>query len=372
MTADQNSRTSASRGVYGIGIGGLLLAALLVIGMLALKRHDLGKETRDRQAAAAAGPVVSVATVGLSAPRQTVVVQGEALPFVTTTLYAKLSGFLRSISVDKGDRVRAGQTLAVIESAETDRDYQSLLADAENKRQIAKRAETLAQAQLMAPQDVEQAQANARMADAKLASQAVQMGYEVLKAPFAGTVTARFADPGALVQNAATNQTSSLPVVTVAQLDRLKVTLFVDQRYASLLHVGDHLRVEDRERPGQGVDARITRVNGELDLRTRMMLAEAEVDNREGRIMPGSFVQTQLSLDTPQRLEIATDALIVRGDKTFVAVVGEDQRVRFRPVTVGQEDNQKLPVLDGLKAGERVVLNLGDAAQEGDRVRPKG
>jgi membrane fusion protein, multidrug efflux system len=364
--------TSApTRGVYGVGFTTLVVAAALVGAMLALKRHDLGQESRERQRTLAAGPLVKVETVGLSAPRQTLVLQGEALPVVSTTLYAKLSGFLRTINVDRGDRVRAGQTLAIIESPETDRDYQSLQAVAETKQMNARRAEALGRQALLAPRDVEQAQADARMAEAKLASQGVQRGYEVLKAPFDGTVTARFADPGALVTNAASNQTSSLPVVTVARLDRLKVTLYLDQRYAGLLRLGNHIRVSPPSRPGEWLDARITRVNGALDLHTRMLLAEAEVDNRDGRIVPGSFVQTELALDTAQHLEISTEALIVRGDRTFVAVMDAGHRVAFRPVTVGEEDHQKLPVRSGLKAGELVILSLGDAAQEGGLVRPK-
>jgi RND family efflux transporter MFP subunit len=331
----QVSRTRAARGVYGAGAAGLLLAAALAGGMLAMKRHDLAQDARERSGALAEGPLVQVETVALSSPSTTLVLQGEALPEATTTLYAKLSGFLRTISVDKGDRVRAGQTLAVIESPETDKDYLSLKADAENKRMIARRSEALGQEQLLAPNAVEQAEADAKVADAKLASQGVQRGYEVLKAPFDGTVTARFADPGALVQNAANAESSALPLVTVARVDRLKVTLYLDQRVAPLLHLGDHIRVATPDRPGDGVDARITRVNGELDLHTRMLLAEAEVDNRDGRIVPGSFVQTQLTLATPPHLEIAPEALIMRGDKTFVAVVGPDRRLAFRPVAVG-------------------------------------
>jgi RND family efflux transporter MFP subunit len=353
-------------GLYRTGIAGLLVAGALVGGLLALKHHDLNRELKERQGTAGAGPLVKVQAVALSGPIQTLQLQGEALPLVSTTLYAKLSGYLRTISVDKGDRVRAGQTLAVIESQETDRDYQSLLADAENKRQNARRSESLGREQLLSAKDVEQAQADARIAEAKLGSQAVLRGYQVVKAPFDGTITARFADPGALVQNAANAQSSALPLVTLARVDRLKVTLYLDQRYAARLRVGNEVTLGGSEGP---VAARISRISGELDLRTRMMLAEAEVDNREGRIVPGSFLPVQLALKVPQRLEIPVEALIVRGDKSFVAVVGADRRVAFRPVTVGEEDNQRLPVLSGLKAGELVILNLGDAAQEGALVR---
>ena len=355
-------------GLYRTGIAGLLVACGLVGGLLALKTHDVAQETRERKATADAGPAVKVQAVALSEALQTLHLEGEALPMATTTLYAKLSGYLRTISVDKGDRVRAGQTLAVIESPETKADYQSLLADAQNKRRHAQRAEQLGKDQLMSAQDVEQAQTDARVAEAKAASQAVQMGYQVVKAPFDGVVTARFADPGALVQNAAASQSSALPLVTVARVNRLRVTLYLDQRYAGLLHVGDPVSVSSPGQVGEALPARITRFSGELDLHTRMMLAEAELDNLEGRIVPGSFVQVQLSLKVPQRLEIPVEALLLRAGKPFVAVLGADSRVAIHPVTVGEENHQRLPVLSGLKAGERVILNLGDAAQEGALV----
>jgi RND family efflux transporter MFP subunit len=360
---------SRPTGLYRTGIVGLLVACGLVGGLLALKHHDVGRETQERLNEAGAGPLVKVQAVGLSLPTVTLQLQGEALPLVSTTLYAKLSGYLRNIQVDKGDRVRTGQTLAFIESQETDRDYQSLLADAVNKRQNARRSETLGKDQLMSAKDVEQAQADARIAEAKLASQAVLKGYQVVKAPFDGMVTARFVDPGALVQNAANAQTSSQPLLTVARLDRLKVTLYLDQRYAAELHPGDPVHVLASDGSGSIVEAHITRVSGELDLRTRMMLAEAEVDNRDGRIVPGSFVQTKITLKVPQRLEMPVEALIVRGDKTLAAVVGPDHHVHFRTVSVGEEDHQRLPVLSGLQAGDSVILNPGDSAQEGSLVR---
>ena len=365
LTVETGTRPT---GLYRTGIVGLLVACGLVGGLMALKRHEVNQEVRERKDVADAGPKVKVQAVGLSEPTQTLQLEGEALPMASTTLYAKLSGYLRTISVDKGDRVRAGQTLAVIESQETNRDYQSLQADAQNKRQNARRSEALGREQLLSAKDVEQAQADARIAEAKLASQAVQLGYQVVKAPFDGTVTARFADPGALVQSAAASQSSALPLVTVARVNRLRVTLYLDQRYAGLLRVGDAVKVGLSDRSAEAVPARITRFSGELDLHTRMMLAEAEVDNQDGRILPGSFVQVQLALKVPQHLEIPVEALLLRAGKTFVAVVKADSHVAMLPVIVGEEDHQRLPVVSGLKGGERVILNLGDAAQEGSLV----
>src|SRR5262249_46655958 len=142
---------------------------------------------------------------------------GEARPFAAVTLYAKVSGYLKSVSVDMGDRVKAGQVLAVIESPETDRAYSAAKEDFDNKQVKAQRIAKLLDKKFASPDEADQARTEAAVARERLAGLEEQRAYETLRAPFDGRVTARFADPGALVQNAASSQTSALPVVTVAQ-----------------------------------------------------------------------------------------------------------------------------------------------------------
>ena len=158
-------------------------------------------------------------------------VQGEALPYLSTTLYARASGFLKEIRVDKGSAVRKGQLLARIEGPELDRDLEALQADTENKRRNAERAAALFDQKLISARDAEQAQADARMAEARLASLGVAKAYQEIRAPFDGIVTQRFVDPGAVVQNASTS-VNVQPVLTVAQVDRLRVTVYLGQALA--------------------------------------------------------------------------------------------------------------------------------------------
>ena len=130
--------------------------------------------------------------------------------------------------VDKGDKVKKDQLLAVIESPEIDKQYMGALADQKNKKAIAGRMSQLRARDLVSPQEADQAESDYAVAQSKLDSLAVQKSYENLRAPYDGTVTARFADPGALVQNATNSQTSALPVVTVNTIDELRVYVYVD------------------------------------------------------------------------------------------------------------------------------------------------
>ena len=349
-----------------IGIG-IVVAAVVVIATLFIGRKlSLGHEQKVLAAEQAKGDFVRVAPVKLSPPERDLVLQAETLPYAQTTLYAKIAGYLDRISVDKGDRVKAGQVLAILRSPETDSAYQGLEADAKNKEANRLRSDSLFAQKLISLQDHQQAETDARVAQEALASQAAQKGYQVFKAPFDGVVTARYADPGALFQTG----NGAQPLVTVAQIQRLRVEIFVDQRVAPYVKTGDALSITPEGRTDLKLPAIVSRTSGALDPSTRMLLVEADLDNRNGQVLPGGFATATLHLKVPARLEIPAEAVLVRGDKTLVAVVDGENRVRFKTVTLGDEEQQRYAVLDGLQAGEQVATNLGADAQEGDKVQP--
>src|SRR5262249_11454248 len=161
-------------------------------------------------------------------------------------------------------------------------------------------------------------------AQAQVATLAQQKSYEVLRAPFAGTVTARYADPGALVQAAVGAQTGALPLVTISTPERLRVYVYVPQRDATSVKGGDAAKVTLPERGDVVVQGQVARRADALDPRTRMMLVEVDVDNRDGRIVPGSFVTVTLSFATLPEVTVPVEALVMRGQKAQVFVVEGD------------------------------------------------
>lgn len=352
--------------------GGVLLLLLSALGVGALvgtKKLDQRHETEGRRAELDKGPMVRTTRIEQGGGERSLTLQGEALPYFSTTLYAKLSGFLRQINVDKGSSVTAGQVIAVIESPETDRDFQALKADADNKRRNAQRAESLGKQQLISDREVEQAQADARMSEAKLESQGALKAYQVVKAPFNGVITQRFADPGALVQNASNSATAALPLVIVAQVDRLRVSLYLDQSVASQVKVGARVTVRSAERPDLVREAHISRVNGSLDPRTRTLLAEVDLDNHDRAFLPGAAVQVDLKVKSASRLEIPAEAITLQSGRPFAALVGPEQKIHLVALTLGDEELQRVRVLGGVKEGDVVVLNPGADLQEGMKVQ---
>jgi len=359
-----------STAYYTAGMAAAVLAAGGVAALAWSRGAAVHAEALAREKALAPGPHVRVAQAGRSAASREVHVQGEAEPYASVTLYAKVSGYLRSIQVDKGDSVKRGQLLAVIEAPEIDQQLLAATADAKNKRVNAARAKALVGPGVVSAQDYDSAVASAEVAEATEKAAHQERSYEVLRAPFDGTVTARYADPGALLQAATSAETSALPVVTVAQIDRLRIYAYLDQHDAAFVREGDAAVVTVPERPGQPFRATVTRLSRELDPSTRTMLVEVDLDNSAGLIVAGSFVQVAIAIPVPSLVEVPVAALVLRGSATFVGVVGNDDRVRFRPVTLADDDGVRARVASGLSGGEQVALNLGEDVAEGGLVQP--
>ena len=219
----ESEAKSRGRIVYLLGVTAIVVALVLILLLLFLKHRSVQGEQKSRRQEVSAGPRVQVVTARPAPKERQVSFTGEARPFASVTLYAKVSGYLAEIRVDKGDRVERGQLLARLESPELDSQYLAALADAGNKRRFARRELSLLKEGIIAEQEAENAVTAARSAEETAASYRSQQGYLLIKAPFSGVVTARFADPGALMQTAAAGQTAALPVVTVSRTDRLRI-----------------------------------------------------------------------------------------------------------------------------------------------------
>lgn len=348
----------------------VVCGVIVVAAITGWKQYQTMKERRALEEEAKAGPHVDIVSVKKSDPDRNLTLVGEARPFASVTLYAKVSGYLKTLKVDKGDRVKKDQILGVIESPEIDKNYQGALADSQNKSAIARRMKQLRARNLVSPQEDDQADSDAKVARAKLDSLAVLKSYETLRAPFDGTVTSRYADPGALVQNAENSQTSALPVVTISQVDKLRVYIYVDQKDASFIQIGGPAKVTVAERPDLNLSATISRVSGELDPKTKMLLTEIDIDNKEGKLVPGSFVEVNLHLVIPEQLEVPAQALVIMQGKSYVITVDADDHIHYNEVRVGDNDGQRVTLLQGVQEHDRVALNLGSQWAEGSHIRP--
>lgn len=369
MTAD-SSRASTLRIWIG-GIALLLVAGGAILIILTKNNRSIAIKTSQLQQQQEKGPVVQAVKIGMSGAGHDLSFTGEARPFESVTLYAKTSGYMDKILVDKGDKVHAGQLLATIVSPEIDQAYRAAVSDLENKKRILSRDLQLIKKQYIAQQEVDQAQTDVSVAEANVHSLNEQQQYKYIKAPFDGVVTARYADPGALVQNATNSQTSAQAIVTVSRISQIRIYVYVEQSDAFYLKNGYPVTITLAERPEFKLDASITRISGELDPKTRMMLVEVDIPNKDNAIIAGSYVQVHIKAPANPRLQIPAEALVIRNKSYYVALIMNNNKLHYQPVKVGETDGQKIAVISGLQNGDTVALNVGYSLFEGQTVRPQ-
>ena len=351
--------------------GGIVVGCFCIVCAVKVVEHmKLAKEAAYLDAEAKAGPHIKTAKVTRSSGLKTITVLGEAKPFASVTLYAKVSGYLKEVRVDKGDKVKKGQVLATIESPETNTSLDGAEADARNKKLIAQRMESLYAQKLVSDQEYDQAMSDAKVTDAKRQGLEAQKGYQAVRAPFDGTVTARYADAGALVQNATSSQTSALPVATISTIDKLRVYVYIDQRDASYVKIGQAVKVHLPERPDVEINATISRISGELDDKSRTLLTEVDLDNKDGKIVAGSFVQVAISIELPKLLEVPSEGVVMQNGKTNVAFVTAQNTLDFHEVEIESNDGKFIMLRSGVEEGQVVGLNIGNSIAQGSAVRP--
>ena len=355
-------------------VGGIIILLLLggTIAAITLSRGKvINQETSDRATALKEGPVVKTSIAKYSTAPKQIVLIGEAKPYESATIYSKISGYMDKILVDKGDKVSKDQLLATVNNPEIDQQYNAAMADLENKKKILERDKKLLEKKFISQEEADLSQTAVTLAQATLHSLTEQQLYKQLRAPFSGTITARYADPGALIQNAINSQTSAQPVVTIADLNHLRVYVYAEQKDAAFLKVGYAVEITLTEQPDVHIKASVNRIAGELDERTRMMTVEIDLDNHDQKIIPGSYVQVHITgpLDKNAKIEVPSTALVFHKEKSMIAIVGNDSVVHFKTVKVGENTGEKATILDGVSDGDRVALSVGESIIEGQKVR---
>jgi RND family efflux transporter MFP subunit len=369
------------------------------------------------QVGASGGHLVPRAAVALAkrgSISNTLSIAGEFLPFQEVELHAKVAGYIRKINVDIGDRVKAGQVLAVLEVPELTAQVQGANAGIRHSQdQIVREQNEVARAEadhaalhasamrlkqaaagrpgLIAEQELDDATAKDRASEAQVeaaksalsaarqqldVSKAGQMqvsamsDYSRITAPFDGVVTWRYADTGALVQ-AGTSNSNAQPVVKIAQVSVLRLRIAVPESLAARVHDGQSAEVTVQA-TGEHFTGKVARSTDALDRSTRTMQVEVDVPNQKLHLAPGMFANVVLQVENhANALTIPVQALSRNGNNSSVLLVNEGNRVEARELQTGLEDADTVEVLTGLKQGDRVIVgNLG-SYQPGQVVDPR-
>jgi RND family efflux transporter MFP subunit len=361
-----------------LGFAGIAAVLIIVLAMMFLKEPapnatgqapDLKNDSpTDRAAGALSVQVMKPSRRDIT---QTLTLPANISPWYQATLYAKTPGYLKWIGSDKGDTVKKGQLLAEIDSPEVEQQFRQAEADYRIKQITFQRLMNVwkENPEVIAKQDVDVAEAAANGAKHVMENRRTLLAYTKVYAPFTGVITARFADPGALIQSAATTAMQAVPLFTIMDLDTLRVYVSVPQEAAMQAKPGVPAIITTRELPGQELRATITRTTNALDPATRSLLVEIDLPNPGHRLQPGMFVTTTLVLqEHAQVLALPPAALVTspNGKSVFIVEEGLAKRV---PVKTGLDDGVWIEITEGLQEGMDVVVVGKSGLTDGQPVQ---
>jgi len=388
----------------------LLLVALAVAGYFlgyAPRQHREQVLAAESRASSQSLLEVNVAEVKRSGAQTSLVLPGSIEAVTEAPVLARASGYIRKRLVDIGDRVAAGQVLAVIEAPEIDQQIRQAKAQVDqaasaiqqaqanlvqgqanlqlaevtkdrwqklfDKGVVSRQENDTYRAQWTAQQAnvdslgkaVAAARSNLGAAEANLARLNDLQSYQTVRAPFAGVITLRNVDSGVLVTEGATL------LYRIAQTDRLRTYLNVPQADAGSVRPGQEATLVIPDLAGRKFPGVVTRTANALDPASRTLLVEVQASNASGLLMPGMYTHVDLAVPRKEPpLVIPGDTLVVRDNVTQVAVISSDGTVHFQRIQLGRDLGDRLEVLSGLEQGQLLAINPSDAVRDGVKVKP--
>jgi RND family efflux transporter MFP subunit len=365
----------------------LRLSALLIAGS-AVAVVGLGINTRKTADArlnawteSQAVPFVSVIAPDAKVRRVSIDLPGRLEAHSQAQLFARVSGYLKDWHVDMGASVKAGQLLAEIDAPDLDQQVMQAVADlasaeanVELSRTTLERTQLLIKTGAVSQQILEQRQAEfasrtglVSSSQANLDRLRVLEKYKRITAPFDGIVTARTTNVGALI-NAGSGAGPALFVIS--DTSKLRVYVNVPQNYVPSIQIGTKAEIRAPEYPGRTFAATVEASSQAVDVASGTTRMQLVVENGRNELMTGAFANVRLLLPQPEpTLSVPASALIFGQDGLRIAVVGADERVNLKPVTIARDHGRDVEIGSGITAGDRVVDSPPDGIADGDKVR---
>ncbi|HEU5231583.1 MAG TPA: efflux RND transporter periplasmic adaptor subunit [Terriglobales bacterium] len=375
---DPQRGTPARKTAWIIGAFVLLLliaGAITIAGKLGEKKA-LAAETERL-----AKPSVAVTTPKQEQAHEELVLPGTIQAYKESPIYARTNGYVLRWYKDIGSQVKKGELLADIDTPEVD---QELLQARATRQQIqaqlglakssAERWQNLRRSDSVSQQEVDQqvsayqqAQANLAASDANVRRLEQMESFKHIYAPFSGVLTKRNIDVGALIN--AGNAGPDKELFDIAQVDPLRVYVNVPQTYSPAIKVGMKAFLEQREYAGQEFEGKVVRTSEAIDPATRTLLTEIDVPNRDGKILPGAYAQVHFAakVDAPH-LTVPINTLLFRAEGPRAAVVGSDNKVHLKEITIGRDYGTAVEVVNGLEPTDRIIVNPADSLEDGQPV----
>ena len=374
---------AASGSKHGVWIAAIALAVVAAVVIAGIVPRLRAKDALAAETDENAIPTVNVMHPKLGAPQNEIVLPGNIEAFNDSPIYARTDGYLKKWYVDIGAHVKAGQLLAEIETPEVDQqldqaraDLNTAQANLELSRITAERYQGLAQSDSVSKQDVDNATSDFAAKKAMVASAQSNVGrleqlqsFEKIYAPFDGVITARNTDIGHLINSGAGSPATEL--FHIAAVQTLRVYVNVPQQYSPAAKPGLAADLTLQEFPGRRFPGTLVRTADSIDLASRTLLVEVDVNNRTGELLPGAYVQVHLKVPSgAPAFILPVSALIFRSDGLQVGTVPNGgNKAQLVNITLGRDMGNEVEVVSGLEADDLVIVNPPDSLISGEQVR---
>jgi membrane fusion protein, multidrug efflux system len=365
----------------------IVAAVVAVVGLVAAGALSIKARAKEQVALSAETARLAVTTVSAGYPQpeprsNELELPGSVQAYTESPIYARTNGYLLRWYKDIGATVQKGELLADLDIPEVDQELsqaqasrQQLVAALDLARTSADRWRDLRRTDSVSQQELDQrtsdyaqAQANLAAADANVRRLQQLESFKHVDAPFAGVLTRRNVDIGALVN--AGNGGSGKELFNLALIDPLRVYVSIPEADAPAIRVGMRAWIALAEFPAARFGGTVVRTANAIDQTTRTLLTEVDVPNKQGRLLPGAYAQVHFDVPVNgRRLSVPSSAMLFRSEGPRVAVVGPGNRVQLRPIVIGRDFGTSLEILQGVRANDRVVQNPPDSLEDGQTVR---
>jgi membrane fusion protein, multidrug efflux system len=372
MEDDPKQYTAKPSGKFFVvgWIGVIVIIVIATAGLVLARELWIGRQTSELAQQVAAGPHVLVAQVGRTPTTRDVQLPATTRGLNETEIYAKVPGYIKSIRVDKGDHIYAGELLATIESPETDQQVRNAQAAYVIAKITDDRNQVLVSQEVVPQQTADESRSAMLQAKATLAQSIALQAYERVTAPFDGIVTERDVDPGHLIPEATSSTSLADAILHIARTKPLRVFSYVPQNVALFIRNGDSATISVNEFPQRKFAGTITRHPDALSPDSRTMLVEVDLPNTDEALFPGMYGTAEFVVSIPAGAPLVPDdALIFRDGKVFVPIV-KNNVLHLTQVELGYDNGIAVEVASGIDADALVALNVGQSAHDGETVQP--
>ena len=362
----------------------LLIIAAVVVLLVLSGAASMFNRIRAGHALAKENDVDSIPTVAVvhpvaEKPDEELVLPASLQAYEESPIFARTNGYLLRWYKDIGSRVTKGELLAEIDTPEIDQELsqsraarQQIAAQVDLAKISADRWENLRKTDSVSQQEADsqtsayqQAKANLAAADANVHRLQDLESFKRVYAPFSGVLIKRNVDPGALI-NAGS---AGVELFIIARVDPLRVFTNVPQAYSPAIRNGMPAYITLQEITGQKFTGTVARTADAIDPSTRTLLTEVDVPNKDGRLLRGSFGEVHFSAKiNATKVTVPVNAMLFRQEGSRLAVVGADNKVQLRPITIGRDYGTTLEILGGVSVDDRVIINPADSLQDGQTV----